>query len=415
MAAELFTPPSRALDSNANPLAGARWFFYATGTTTPQTVYADSGLATPLANPVTADSGGKFAPIYFDPSKVYRGVLKTADGATTLYDIDPVNSSFGGTTGAGSVGFDSTVTYPASTVGKALADLYSQASATVSANPILDGALIGPSPDGNSTKTYQYRRYNLTGSRTNAQIGECIVIYDDQNGPLSGPSTPTPDSASYALSLVNVRPNWNTTTKTGEVDGLNIFLRQGGSDAAGILSNIGATNGFACTGESYTFDADAAGAPVKAVNLQWGVANGRDGLFFGYLAQAATGTGLTAAFSARETGTATWANAYEYINAAGTTLWYVRGSDGAIVGGSVQPRVDAGADLGSNSFRFNAAYVRQVRFSPFTVSQLPSAASNAGLRAFVSDATATTFASIVAGGGANNVPVYSDGTNWRIG
>jgi hypothetical protein len=36
-------------------------------------------------------------------------------------------------------------------------------------------------------------------------------------------------------------------------------------------------------------------------------------------------------------------------------------------------------------------------------------------RAFVTDATATTFNSIVAGGGANKVPVWSDGTNWRIG
>lgn len=51
-----------------------------------------------------------------------------------------------------------------------------------------------------------------------------------------------------------------------------------------------------------------------------------------------------------------------------------------------------------------------------TVSGLPSAATaTAGARAFVTDANATTFASVVAGGGANGVPVYSDGTNWRIG
>jgi hypothetical protein len=36
-------------------------------------------------------------------------------------------------------------------------------------------------------------------------------------------------------------------------------------------------------------------------------------------------------------------------------------------------------------------------------------------RAFVNDASATTFHSIVAGGGANYVPVFYDGTNWRIG
>ena len=52
----------------------------------------------------------------------------------------------------------------------------------------------------------------------------------------------------------------------------------------------------------------------------------------------------------------------------------------------------------------------------YTVATLPSATSSGmGARSFVSDATATTFASVVAGGGANKVPVYSDGTNWKIG
>jgi len=52
----------------------------------------------------------------------------------------------------------------------------------------------------------------------------------------------------------------------------------------------------------------------------------------------------------------------------------------------------------------------------YTVSKLPSAStSGVGVRSFVSDATSTTFASIVVGGGSNPVPIYSDGTNWRIG
>jgi hypothetical protein len=51
---------------------------------------------------------------------------------------------------------------------------------------------------------------------------------------------------------------------------------------------------------------------------------------------------------------------------------------------------------------------------PVLVANLPPNAP-AGTRRFVTDANATTFASVVAGGGANAVPVYSDGTNWRIG
>lgn len=38
-----------------------------------------------------------------------------------------------------------------------------------------------------------------------------------------------------------------------------------------------------------------------------------------------------------------------------------------------------------------------------------------GARGFLTDANSTTFGSIVAGGGANFVPMYADGTNWRIG
>ena len=54
-----------------------------------------------------------------------------------------------------------------------------------------------------------------------------------------------------------------------------------------------------------------------------------------------------------------------------------------------------------------------------TVATLPVAATaGAGSRSFVSDANATMTAgigAIVVGGGANKVPVYCDGTNWRIG
>jgi hypothetical protein len=51
-----------------------------------------------------------------------------------------------------------------------------------------------------------------------------------------------------------------------------------------------------------------------------------------------------------------------------------------------------------------------------TVASLPAASTaGVGARSFVTDATATTFLSTVAGGGANKVPVVSDGTNWLIG
>lgn len=59
------------------------------------------------------------------------------------------------------------------------------------------------------------------------------------------------------------------------------------------------------------------------------------------------------------------------------------------------------------------------KFPVYTVATLPSPASAyTYCRAFISDSTATMTAGIGAtptGGGSNVVPVYCDGTNWRIG
>ena len=73
-------------------------------------------------------------------------------------------------------------------------------------------------------------------------------------------------------------------------------------------------------------------------------------------------------------------------------------------------RLDTGG--GTSDLYINGNVI--ARSGSTTVAGLP-AAGTTGRRGFVTDATATTFASIVAGGGANRVPVYDDGTNWRIG
>lgn len=94
--AELFTLPARATDSNGVLLPGAKLFFYATGTSTPQSTYTTAALSVAHTNPVVADSSGKFPAIYFNPNLIYRGVLKDASGATTVFDIDPINKATNG-------------------------------------------------------------------------------------------------------------------------------------------------------------------------------------------------------------------------------------------------------------------------------------------------------------------------------
>lgn len=82
-----------------------------------------------------------------------------------------------------------------------------------------------------------------------------------------------------------------------------------------------------------------------------------------------------------------------------------------ITGGTVY------VESGALKYRGSGGYTTTVAraSTPGTVSALPAASAAVGQRDFVTDATSTTFASVVAGGGANGVPVYSDGTNWRIG
>ena len=64
---------------------------------------------------------------------------------------------------------------------------------------------------------------------------------------------------------------------------------------------------------------------------------------------------------------------------------------------------------------FKASLTDLQTLRTLTVATLPAAAANKGVGFLVSDANATTFWTIVAGGGANTVPVRSDGANWRIG
>lgn len=90
---QIFTQPSQqALDTAANVLSGATLTFTLTGTSTPTNAYSDSSLSTPVANPLSANAAGVWAPIFLDPAVTYRIVMKTSAGAV-LQTWDPANES----------------------------------------------------------------------------------------------------------------------------------------------------------------------------------------------------------------------------------------------------------------------------------------------------------------------------------
>jgi len=91
MAARFSLPMISVLDSNANPLGGGSLEFYATGTSTPKTVYSDNGLVTPAANPYTLDSAGRHGDIFLE-SADYKVIVKDSAGAV-VKTMDPVHGA----------------------------------------------------------------------------------------------------------------------------------------------------------------------------------------------------------------------------------------------------------------------------------------------------------------------------------
>lgn len=146
MAAQLHVILTQALDANAKPISGAKWKFYAAGTTTPQAVYEDADLANSLGAVVTADSAGIFPPMFYDASKTYRAVLCDEDGEPLPdRDFDPVNTSaFGGLDstasykGAGLVGFSQDATYNPGTAGSKLQQIVSPLDRGAAADGVTD-------------------------------------------------------------------------------------------------------------------------------------------------------------------------------------------------------------------------------------------------------------------------------------
>ncbi|MAZ02521.1 MAG: hypothetical protein CMN56_05225 [Sneathiella sp.] len=76
---DIFTLPEQvALDATGVPLAGAKLEFYRAGTSTPEDTYTTAARSVAHANPVVADSQGRFPAIYLGTSYNYKAILKTS-------------------------------------------------------------------------------------------------------------------------------------------------------------------------------------------------------------------------------------------------------------------------------------------------------------------------------------------------
>lgn len=118
MADLLLWTPVRVLTDNAAPGAGYRVSFFQSGTTTPVTVYSDKDATVPLAQPLAADSEGKW-PQVFSAGGAIKAVITDPDGAT-VDTIDPVFRTPASASGAEEITFSPTVTLPFTNVQAAI-------------------------------------------------------------------------------------------------------------------------------------------------------------------------------------------------------------------------------------------------------------------------------------------------------
>lgn len=98
MAALFQIPRGTLLDAGGIIIPGGTVSFYNAGTTTPQTVYSNSALSTPLSQPIAADSAGRLPAIYMT-SGSFKVVVSDAS-ANVIYTQDNCDTGLAASTGA---------------------------------------------------------------------------------------------------------------------------------------------------------------------------------------------------------------------------------------------------------------------------------------------------------------------------
>lgn len=83
MAGSISLSLSQQFDSTGTPLNGGSLYFYAAGTTTPQSAYQDTALTIPWPNPIVLDSAGRIPPFYLADGQI-KIILRDSAGVTQV-------------------------------------------------------------------------------------------------------------------------------------------------------------------------------------------------------------------------------------------------------------------------------------------------------------------------------------------
>ena len=116
-----WTRVNHAISAAGTPVPGAKAYFYENETTTQLTVYSDTGLTTPLSQPVVADSDGVFLPVYVGGATPLRVTMTDSAGnALPGYPMDDIVPLASDVSGASAIPFAPTDDLPFTTVQAAI-------------------------------------------------------------------------------------------------------------------------------------------------------------------------------------------------------------------------------------------------------------------------------------------------------
>lgn len=386
------SPKMQFLDANGSPLAGGKLYTYSSGTTTPLATYTNSTGSTPNTNPIILDS---------------RGEASVWLGSTSLYTFKLTTSTDVLVWTADSIGSNTNFTSPI----------------TVTRSDIKEGFTCAGSITGDSIFIRAYTDTTTFQSTTTGGYTSYDTLAHIGNG-----ATDPHYNHSYGYEARH------TFQGSAGIDNLFGFY-------AGMTVNGAAGGAVAAVTNCLGFSAgDPLGSSSISVNAAFYCndmtrGNSNYGAYLGVTAGAnkynvyAVGTAqnyfkgnVQIDGTTTLAGDVTLTKPLGLISLNGQTRVNISTSTNIVLSGSGTLAAINSMNDAMNVYQplqLNASILVPncpIRKKSYTVATLPSAATNgAGAVAFVTDANATTFASIVAGGGANGVPVYSDGTNWRIG
>jgi hypothetical protein len=196
--------------------------------------------------------------------------------------------------------------------------------------------------------------------------------------------------------LLNLTQTWNAIGVTFDAVDVNITSNNSAAASRLLRLRVGGTEQFSVRKDGAIFGPGASGPLIHASSNLWRFCN--SDASFPTIDMSTGGTGIVVSNASRFI----WKD-NTYTNAGSNDTGLGRNAAGVVE-----------VNNGTNGI-YRDLRARNLRVEPTAFASLVAAGTaGQGALAWVTDATATTARSTVAGGGSNKVLVMSDGTNWLI-